>query len=123
MRRLLGYTALLIVGAAVTAASGAVRTSSITNRYNSNYDATWNAINNLNGQFTANQIEFLKGLSPAQTALLESLAVMTPPTSFPLADDPHGGSTWAPNERDYVNSSIDMINDVILKLQRNGYMS
>lgn len=123
MRRLLGYAALLIAGAAVTAASGVARTSSITNRYTSNYGATWDAINNLNGQFTADQIAFLKGLSPAQTEFLGNLGQMTAPTSYPLQDDPHGGSTWASNERDYVNAPIDMANDIVLKLIRQNFMT
>jgi hypothetical protein len=123
VRRLLGYTLLLIVAAAVTKASGTARTSSITNRYNSNYDATWNAINNLNGQFTADQLAFLKGLSPTQTEFLGNLGQMTAPTSYPLQDDPHGGSTWASNERDYVNAPIDMANDVVLKLIRQNFMT
>jgi hypothetical protein len=123
MRRFLGYAALLMIGAAVTAKSATARTSSLKNRYESNYTATWRAINTINGQFTASQIAFIQGLSPAQAGLLGSLSVMTAPTSFPLADDGHSGSTWQTGERDYVNSSIDMLNDIILKLQRNGYMS
>lgn len=123
MRRLLGYAALLIAGAAVTAASGVARTSSITNRYNSNYDATWTAINNLNGQFNANQIAFLSGLSAAQCTFLANIKQIGVPTDYPLAGDGHSGANWATNERDFLNAVIDLVNDLVNKMQTQHIMS
>jgi hypothetical protein len=123
MRRFLGYAVLLITAAAVTSKVGTARTSSLKNRYESNYTATWRAINILNGQFTADQTAFLSGLSPVQTNFLAHLGVMTAPTAWPLADDPNSGSTWATGERDYVNAPTDMINDVVQKLIRQNFMT
>lgn len=121
MRRLLGYTALLIVGAAVTAASGVARTSSVTNRYNSNYGATWTAINKLS--FTDQQIAFIQSLSPAQCTFLANVKQIGVPTDYPLAGDPHSGASWATNERDYINAIADLVNDLVNKMQTQHIMS
>jgi hypothetical protein len=88
------------------------RHNSIKNRYESNYSATWTAINNLTGQFT-----------PAQITFLNSLSQMTTIGGVPMATDPTTGTTWASGERDYVNAPINVVNSLIDKLERNGYMS
>ena len=121
MRRLLGYTALLMVGAAVTAASGVARTSSITNRYNSNYAATWTAINKLS--FTDQQIAFIQSLSPAQCTFLSNVKQIGVPTDYPLAGDGHTGANWAAGERDFINAITDCLNDLINKMQTQHIMS
>lgn len=121
MRRLLGYTALLIVGAAVTAASGVARTSSLTNRYDSNYDATWTALNKLN--FSDDQLAFIKGLSSAQCTFLANVKQIGVPTDYPLVGDPHSGANWASGERDYINAIVDCLDDLINKMQTQHIMS
>jgi hypothetical protein len=112
MRRLLGLALLLTAASAVTSRVGTARTSSLTNRYDSNYDATWRAINALNAQFT-----------PAQLAFLQGLGTMTAPTSYPLDRDPSTGASWVTGERDYVNASTDLANDLVAKLIRQGFMT
>jgi hypothetical protein len=62
------------------------------------------------------------GLTNVQSTFLATLSQMTTPASYPLADDPTSGSTWASGERAYVNSSIDQLNSIVQKLQRNGLM-
>lgn len=123
MRRLLGYALLLATVAAVTAKTGTARTSSITNKYNSNYAATWTAINNLSGQFNAAQIAFLSGLSNAQCTFLANVEQIGVPENWPLAEDSHSGSTWATGERDVINALIDSYNDLVTKMIRQHLAS
>ena len=63
------------------------------------------------------------GVTKAQFTFLAGLSQMTTPTTFPLPADSGSGSYWITGERDFVNSSINLDNDLIDKLQRNGFMS
>lgn len=132
MRRLLGYAALLIGGAAVMAASDVARTSSITNRYGSNYTATWTAINKLSFTdaqiafiqgLTTQQMTFISGLAPAQCTFLANIEQLGIPTDWPVALDSHTGASWATGERDIINAVIDCLNDFITLMQRQHLMS
>jgi hypothetical protein len=48
---------------------------------------------------------------------------MTTPGTYPLPDDDGAGNYWITNERDFVNSSIDIANLLIQKLQRSNLMT
>jgi hypothetical protein len=105
-------TAALVFGAAALATATVTRKAdSLKNRYESNYAATWTAINKLTGNFTDAQVSFLAGLS------------QMPPIEDALPQDPHTGSTWQSNERDYLNSVIDQYNAVASLLISHGYAS
>jgi hypothetical protein len=121
MRRFLGYIALAIAGAVVMAASDVARTSSLTNRYDSNYDATWTALNKLS--FSDQQLAFIKGLSAAQCTFLANVKQIGVPLDYPLAGDGHSGASWASGERDYINAIVDLVNDLVNKMQTQHIMS
>jgi hypothetical protein len=105
-------TAALILGAVALGAKTVTRKAdSLQNRYDSNYAATWTAINSLAAQFTPAQVTFLNGLS------------QMPPIEDALPLDPHGGPTWVTGERDYINSVTDQHNAVAGLLIRHGYAS
>lgn len=63
------------------------------------------------------------GLVQAQSVFLAGLQVMTTPGTYPLASDAGSGSYWITGERNYVNSSINLDNLLIQKLQRSGLMT
>jgi hypothetical protein len=101
------WKAALVLGvtALATAAASDRRHYSLSNRYNANYAATWTELNNHATAITALQNQF----TSAQVTFLNSLSQMT-------------GTEWASGERDYVNASINDINALVEKLQRNGLM-
>ena len=54
---------------------------------------------------------------------LAGLGQMTFVPLYPFPDDPFGGNNWGSGERGYVNQCIHAINDLIGKLERQGYMT
>ena len=68
-------------------------------------------------QFTA-----LAALTSAQLTFLTGLNGVTRVDNYPLIDDPGSGSTWQAGERNYVNSSIDMCNNLVQKFIASGLM-
>ena len=79
-------------------------------------------------KFTALNPLIVAGSS--QGTFLANINSMTTPGSpsgasagYPLGTDGTSGSTWASNERDYVNSSINEHNLLIQKLQRANLMT
>lgn len=86
------------------------QTQSLRNRYESNYSATWSAINDLQaGQFTSSQVTFLAGLEP-----LGSIQ-----NSLPI--DPSVGNYWTTNERDYYNNLANAYNQLASALIFRGF--
>jgi hypothetical protein len=61
------------------------------------------------------------GLTNSQASFLASLSQMSTEGTQPL--DPNTGSTWATGERDYINNAVGAINNLISRLQSNGYMN
>lgn len=63
------------------------------------------------------------GVTTAQFVFLNNLGQMTLPGTYPLSNDGGSGSYWITNERDYVNSSINLANLLVQKLVFEGYMA
>ena len=59
----------------------------------------------------------------SQGTFLANINSMTTPGTYPLSTDGTTGSTWAAGERDFVNSSINLDNLLIQKLQRANLMT
>ena len=72
-------------------------------------------------KFTALNPLIVAGSS--QSTFLANINVMTTPGTYPLATDGSSGSTWATNERDFVNAPINFDNLLTQKLQRAGLMT
>jgi hypothetical protein len=109
-------TLALVFGVAALGSKVVTRQAqSLKNRYESNYAATWTAINGLTA-LTA-------PLDLAQVTFLASVNPMTTPLFYPLAPDTNTGPSWAAGERDFVTGSSDGINSVIQKLQRSNLMA
>lgn len=126
--------ALFFLGAMtlITIKASSARANSLKDRYESNYAATWTAINKLsftNAQIafiqglTTQQMAFIAGLLPAQCTFLANVQQIGVPVNYPLTDDPHTGSTWITNERDFINAAIDLVNDLVNKMQTQHIMS
>lgn len=107
---------LLALGTALLAAAARTRASrksiATEDRYSANFTAVWTVLNKLMPIATAENAGFLSGLGQ-----------MTVSPDYPLPDDGNGGAYWADGERDYINNCVDTINDLVQKLQRQGYMS
>ena len=58
----------------------------------------------------------------ANAKFLGALNQMTVLPEYTLPTDPYGGLQWGSGERDYINTCVNAINDLVGKLQRQGYM-
>ena len=54
---------------------------------------------------------------------LAGLHQMTVVPLYPFPTDPYGGNLWGSGERDYINTCVNAINDLIGKLERQGFMT